>query len=519
MTEFTDTSLRGLDSLLSLLENSDLTRAKIRTVRFRGTAKAEIISGNDRRNGVDAGQGNDVILGKGGNDRLSGEDGNDSLFGDVGNDRIDGGRGRDVLYGGVGDDRITGGSGSDTLDGGAGLDRINGGNNGDTIVGGAGVDAITGGTGKDKFVYSGDVFANGIPAIPPGSLAGIRVLGAADNIADYTIGEDKFVFDAVDLDISSPTFQKGAAAQLSDGNVLVLTNGFAAAGAAARAIANNNNITSGAGVFVYFNTTLGFSRLVYSTDLANGGDISVLANLTNQSTAAGGLANIANFTAADFAFVGASGQAIANNLSLLGTAGIDTLTGGAGNDSIEGLDGNDILTGNAGNDRLVGGAGNDNLTGNAGRDQFVYSGNPFANGTPAPAGATGINVLNQPDIINDYTIGEDQFVLDAEDLELGAINFQKGASGQLANGNVIVLTDGFAAAGAAARAIANNNAVTADEGVFVYFNTTLNLTRVVYSENLGDGGNISVLANLNNQAGAAGLANVANFTAADFALG
>ncbi|NEQ29147.1 MAG: calcium-binding protein, partial [Microcoleus sp. SIO2G3] len=220
-----------------------------------------------------------------------------------------------------------------------------------------------------------------------------------------------------------------------------------------------------------------------------------------------------------FGNIGNDRLAGGNNRDMLdGAEGDDQLDGGNGDDFLNGGASVDTLTGGNGNDQLVGGAGVDRLTGGGGRDQFAYNGNVFANGTPALVAAPNINVLNQPDIVADYTIGEDQFLIGGQDLGIDTINFQKGASGQLANGNVIVLTDGFAAAGAAARAIANNNLITAEEGVFVYFNTTLGLTRVVYSENLGSGGDISVLANLDNQRGATGQANIANFTAADFGL-
>lgn len=204
---------------------------------------------------------------------------------------------------------------------------------------------------------------------------------------------------------------------------------------------------------------------------------------------------------------------------LFGQASNDQMDGGNGSDIIDGGIGNDMLIGGSGNDQLVGGDGIDTLTGGIDRDQFVFS-NVFANGTPALAGQTGIKALNQPDIITDYTIGEDQFVLDKATMGIDNLVLQKGNAAQIAgDGNVIVLLDSFAAAGGAARAIANNNNIQADEGIFVYFNSTLGLTRAVYSKDLGDGGNISVLANLDNQRGATGLANLGNFSAADFSLG
>lgn len=204
---------------------------------------------------------------------------------------------------------------------------------------------------------------------------------------------------------------------------------------------------------------------------------------------------------------------------IFGDAGDDLLFASLGNDFLSGGAGNDLLEAEFGTDILVGGDGIDTMKGAEDRDMFVYEGNMFANGIPALAGLTGINVLNQPDIILDYTLGEDVFGLNAQDLGLDNLVFQQGASSALSgNSNVIVLTDPFAAAGAAARAIANNDNLTADEGVFVYFNTTLGLTRMVYSDDLGDGGNISVLANLDNQRGDVGLANLTRFTASDFAL-
>lgn len=209
-----------------------------------------------------------------------------------------------------------------------------------------------------------------------------------------------------------------------------------------------------------------------------------------------------------------------NRDTLIGGLGDDVLDGGGGIDLLDGGAGADLLNGGNGNDQLVGGDGVDTLTGGAGADRFTYNGNVFANGTPTLAVGPDINVLNTPDIITDYTIGEDQFVFDQTNLGLDSLVFQKGNADAIINdGNAIVLTDGFAAAGGAARAIANNNNITAREGVFAYFNTTLGITRVVYSNDLANGGDISVLANLDNQRGDAGLANIANFTAADFTIG
>jgi RTX calcium-binding nonapeptide repeat (4 copies)/PAP2 superfamily len=73
------------------------------------------------------GDGNDVIRGGRGGDRIFGENGRDVLRGRFGNDRLDGGNGDDVLYGGLGVDVLIGGPGDDWLFGGPGLDDVDGG--------------------------------------------------------------------------------------------------------------------------------------------------------------------------------------------------------------------------------------------------------------------------------------------------------------------------------------------------------------------------------------------------------
>ncbi|PSB28380.1 calcium-binding protein [Stenomitos frigidus] len=256
------------------------------------------------------------------------------------------------------------------------------------------------------------------------------------------------------------------------------------------------------------------ARTGSSADTVHTGNDLMVGNDGNDFLAAG---------AGNDALFGGNGndrlEADGGNDTVFGDAGDDQLFASTGDDFVSGGTGNDLLEGEEGNDTLIGGDGIDVMKGGQGIDQFVYEGNVFANGTPAPAGQTGINALNKPDIVLDFTIGEDKFTFDGKDLGLKNLTFQKGQSSQLAgDGNLIVLTDPFPAAGAAARAIANNANITSDAGAFVYFNTTLGLTRLVFSNDLSDGGDISVLANLDNQRGAAGLANIANFSANDFTL-
>jgi serralysin len=199
----------------------------------------------------------------------------------------------------------------------------------------------------------------------------------------------------------------------------------------------------------------------------------------------------------------------------IGTDENDILNGTDRRDILFGSKGDDTLNGGGGNDILAGDIGVDKLTGGSGKDIFAFTDSPFSGGAPAPA-ANGIQVLNKPDIITDYAIGEDKLVFRSDQLGVENLNFQKGVSSQLSgHSNVLVLQDAFPNAAAAAKAIADNNAVTSDAGLFVYFNSTLGISRVVFSQDLSDGGPISVLANLTNQTNPA---NQANFSAKDFVL-
>ncbi|MGB3494980.1 MAG: hypothetical protein WBA57_19780, partial [Elainellaceae cyanobacterium] len=65
-----------------------------------------------------------------------------------------------------------------------------------------------------------------------------------------------------------------------------------------------------------------------------------------------------------------------------------------------------------------------------------------------------------------------------------------------------------------AAAIANGT-TTAAEGVFIYFNENLGIGRLVHSQDLGGGGDINVLANMEN---ITQVADLANFSSDNFAL-
>jgi hypothetical protein len=78
-----------------------------------GTDRSQVIRGTDHR---------DVILAKGGADRIFTGDGNDIICAGPGNDVIEGGDGKDRIFGSGGNDTLRGGPGHDRLVGGGGLD-------------------------------------------------------------------------------------------------------------------------------------------------------------------------------------------------------------------------------------------------------------------------------------------------------------------------------------------------------------------------------------------------------------
>ncbi|TCP90673.1 serralysin [Rhizobium sp. PP-CC-2G-626] len=146
---------------------------------------------------VNAGSGNDRIVGNevanflagnGGKDTLFGLNGDDILMGGAGADALDGGNGLDTasyldatagitasllkpsgnkgfaagdtfksienIIGSAFADTLTGDNAANRLDGSKGNDRLIGGNGNDTLIGGAGSDILTGGAGADTFVYA-----------------------------------------------------------------------------------------------------------------------------------------------------------------------------------------------------------------------------------------------------------------------------------------------------------------------------------------------------------------------------
>ena len=116
---------------------------------LNGNGGADLAVGGEGDDTIHGHAGNDLLLGNDGDDRLFGEFGNDWLFGGAGNDFLTGGFGNDFLWGGHGNDLLAGNAGRDRLDGGTGNDRLDGGFGNDRLLGGLGDDRLDGGNGND----------------------------------------------------------------------------------------------------------------------------------------------------------------------------------------------------------------------------------------------------------------------------------------------------------------------------------------------------------------------------------
>lgn len=153
---------------------------------------------------IDAGGGDDILLGGAGNDSLAGGVGDDVLDGGAGDDLLTGGLGHDTLRGGAGTDTasyadasgavsvdlaiggVSGGAGNDTLIsienliGSAFDDTLSGDGFANTLAGGIGNDILTGGDGADvfKFLTTGE---------------------GVDSLTDFTSGSDR-------IEVVSPNF-------------------------------------------------------------------------------------------------------------------------------------------------------------------------------------------------------------------------------------------------------------------------------------------------------------------------
>lgn len=380
----------------------------------------DLIYGNHLSNGINGGDGNDMIWAKGGNDLvigglgddfIDGGTGSDGLEGGSGNDRIYGGDGNDIMYGDSsgyfeasikdGNDRLFGGNGNDVIYGQGGNDHLDGGSGDDFLDGGIGNDRLIGGSGNDYMIggRGGDIFQYGWTVDNRNKNIDVGALWGRDVVADFNPNDgDRFDFSSLfarfsDREIQSILNMAGASLQAAaNGTVIDLDHMTPAYQLSSLggdmqlkvwfSLTKGNlsfhlqNMSFGSSAEVSFGTyfllsddmssvirnsftSFGTHKAIHLTsgaDSINFSDIATWTNFTQSSLTKG---------AQIFAFEG--------NDKVTGTANNDIIYGGVGNDVLSGMNGNDTLCGESGNDALYGGEGNDTLWGGNGIDK-LYGG-------------------------------------------------------------------------------------------------------------------------------------------------
>lgn len=144
--EGVDADEESISEALAQASQATLTHIESTTTPLTYTSASESITGSDdSSNVIEAGLGDDTIIGGSQSDILSGGLGADKIYGGKGQDSINGGGGSDYIEAGFYLEQDD--SGNTTVD--AFYEIINGGNGNDTIYGGLGSDSISGGDGMD----------------------------------------------------------------------------------------------------------------------------------------------------------------------------------------------------------------------------------------------------------------------------------------------------------------------------------------------------------------------------------
>lgn len=396
--------------------------------RIVGSAFADTIDANSRNlTTVEAGGGNDRIIGGANTQTMRGQGGNDTITAYAGAnfnstsvaDFLDGGSGSDVLAGAAGDDTIIGGLGDDVVAGNAGADSMEGGNGRDTLSyanSNAAVNVLlesganTGGHAQGDFITGfervvGSSFNDVINAnnrnlttieagggndriIGGGNTQTMRGGGGNDTITAYA-GANFNSTSTADVIEGGNGDDVLAGAAGDDTIIGGLGDDVIAGNAGADSLVGNNGkdtvsyANSNAGVQVLMNSATntgghadgdileGFDRLVGSAF----GDV-LDANSINTVTIEGGGGNDIIIGGGNFQTLRGGG----GNDTITGYSGgnpaststLDSIEGGSGNDVLAGANGDDTILGGSGNDIIRANGGNDTVAGGSGADTFIF---------------------------------------------------------------------------------------------------------------------------------------------------
>ena len=343
-------TVTGLPALVRIErpEAGDSLQVKARAGSDRVSARALMVDVPELT--IDAGDGDDDVVGSFGADVLIGGDGDD---------RVEGERGDDVAYLGFGDDSYATytGLGDDRIEGQAGQDRmlVSGSHSNDHVD----VSAVAGRVRvrRDIGSFTTGIFTHDLDGVEQvdlrtfGGTDTVRVsdLAATDATAvDVNLGRlptDAAGDGQVDqLIVEAPSTDDAITATGSAGDMTV--SGLAAVVRITRADGAKDRlaIDAGAGDDDFDATAVAAGAMTLNV-IAGDGDDEVLGG------------------AGDDTFSGMAGSDV-----LFGGGGADTLLGYSGDDVLDGGDGDDVLSGGDGADVLFGRAGVDVLLGGPGDD-------------------------------------------------------------------------------------------------------------------------------------------------------
>ena len=413
----------------------------VQTILVSGSADADAIDLSDisPANGytvldsvtINAGSGNDTIIGSQVNNKINGSGGDDILTGGTGNDTLNGGGGSDFLVGGQGNDILRGqGSGLDTLSGGPGDDVIDGGAGFDHLSESADVsftvtDSSLSGLGDDTLIeiqlaqlfggssandidgtaFSGRLFLNGAGGNDTlkGGPGADRIFGGSGrDVIQGGDGNDVLRGQGGNQDslVGGPGNDKLSGGIGGD----ILEGGLGDDWL--RGESGNDTMSGGAGTDQLYEK--GNVDLLLSDSAMTGGlGTNVLSSIETAYFKGGNGAN--TFDASRFSgnttLIGSGGDdkiigGTADDL-LVGQSGNDMVSGGLGNDTLQGFRGDDTLVGGLGDDLLDGGTQSDALSGQDG-DDVLYG----RAGNDSLVGGDGSDVLWGGED-NDVAVGDD----------------------------------------------------------------------------------------------------------------
>ncbi len=378
------------------------------------------VTGSSGANAITTGSGNDTIDGGGGADVIAAGLGNDSVWYYGSETSIDGGGGTNTLVlhaavtvnlgnsdvtsgdsvnvsnfsnidasalsaavsltGSSSANSITGGSGNDTIDGMGGADVIIAGGGNDTVTYHGTETSIDGGLGNDTLVLAA---SGGTTAVNFGVSAG----------TDQTTGDSVGVTNFEHLDasaISSSLTVTGSSAA----NTITTGSG-------------NDVIDGGGGADVIDagngNDTVAYYGSEVSIDGGGGTNTlnlhsAVTVNLGNSDQTSGDSTNVTNFQNVD-------ASALSSGLSITGSSGANTITGGAGNDTIDGAGGADTINAGNGNDTVTYHGTETSIDGGSGTNTLVL------------AAAATVNLAN-----SDQTSGNSTNVTNFQNIDGSAVS-------------------------------------------------------------------------------------------------